>query len=99
MKTEIKKCVTCGFQNRTVYPMCNECMEKDGASYTASNFDLRNLSVVERQLVFLWACGKDITEYFDINAVPAVRETDDDAMILLSKLKFPKSVFWQRDGA
>ena len=44
---------------------CNKCHEKLGASYTSGNYHLNDLSQHERMLVFLYACGQDISGVFE----------------------------------
>jgi hypothetical protein len=77
------KCINCGSGTRG-WHLCHDCMEKDGRKHTASNFDLKDLSIIERQLVFLWACGQDISEYFEKESVPAVPGIDEDVYDLLN---------------
>jgi len=48
---------------------CNKCHEKLGASYTSGNYDLNELSQHERMLVFLYACGLDISWVFEKGVV------------------------------
>lgn len=81
-----KKCAVCGDGFRSEYPLCSHCMEKDGANYTASNYDLRGLSQVERQLVFLHACGQDITGYFDKDIHQPYAPDDEELFDLMKSL-------------
>lgn len=63
---------------------CSCCLDK-----TASNFYLSDLSQRERQLVFLWACGVDITEYLDDKSVNVYSPEDQDVDDLLSSKWVP----------
>lgn len=83
MMSKNLKCINCGSGTRD-WQLCHSCMEKEGGKYTASNFDLKDLSVMERQLVFLWACGQDISEYFEKESVPATPGVDEDIYDLLN---------------
>lgn len=69
-----KKCAKCDNKVK-LYLLCQDCLLETGKEYTAANFDLSDLSLVERQLVFLWACGQDISQYFEKHLVP---DMDDD---------------------
>lgn len=81
-----KKCAVCGDGFRSEYPLCSHCMEKDGANYTASNYDLRGLSQVERQLVFLHACGEDISGYLDKTNYEVYAPDNEDLLESLSSM-------------
>jgi hypothetical protein len=74
MASKMRKCALCDNEVRK-FPLCQSCLYDTGKDYTAANFDLKGLSLIERQLVFLWACGQDISQYFDNFSVPA--QTDD----------------------
>lgn len=71
-----KKCAMCDSKVK-MYPLCQDCLYETGKDYTAANFDLSGLSLVERQLVFLWACGQDISQYFDKH-LPLVSDDEYD---------------------
>lgn len=49
--------------------ICNKCHEKIGSDYTAGNYHLKDLSQHERMLVFLYACGQDISGVFEKGVV------------------------------
>lgn len=46
-----------------------------GKYYTAADFDLTGLTYEERCLVFLWACGEDITDWLGDRHVDRLRGT------------------------
>jgi len=76
MANKMKKCSLCDNEVRK-FPLCQSCLYNVGKDYTSANFDLKGLSLDERRLVFLWACGQDISEYFDRHSVPAQTENGD----------------------
>jgi hypothetical protein len=45
--------------------ICGDCHESIGANYTSANYQLNDLSQKERMLVFMHACGIDISDMFD----------------------------------
>lgn len=45
--------------------ICSYCRLRDGFEHTSNKYDLKGLNSDERMLLFLYACGKDITDYFD----------------------------------
>lgn len=65
-----RTCISC---KKTLYidsPLCERCL-RDGSVraehgiYLPGDFhNLKALSLKERQLLFLWACGQDISDYF-----------------------------------
>lgn len=93
MKT--KSCSKCGSKHRDIYLLCQKCMEKEGGQYTASNFDLSDLDQVERQLVFLWACGKDISGYLDKTNHEVYVPDNEDLSELLSYLHVAPHYSWE----
>lgn len=78
-----KKCALCDSKVK-LYPLCQDCLYETGKEYTAANFDLSGLSLSERQLVFLWACGQDISQYFEKHLVPDIGD-DLDLVGVLDK--------------
>ena len=50
--------------------ICAYCRIKDGWNHTSMNYDLKGLNSNERMLVFLYACGEDISGYFDNKILP-----------------------------
>lgn len=45
--------------------VCGDCREAYGAQFVASNYDLAGLSQEERMLVFIHACGGDVSGWLD----------------------------------
>ena len=45
--------------------ICGYCRLQDGWQHTSTKYDLEGLNADDRMLLFLYACGKDITDYFD----------------------------------
>lgn len=50
--------------------ICAYCRIKDGEQYTSNNYSLKNLDANERMLLFIYACGQDISGYFENNISP-----------------------------
>lgn len=69
--------------------ICGHCRLKDGNAHTSSKYDLEGLNADERMLLFLYACGKDITDYFD-ERVPSRWE-------MLSHRRGPGEIIEERD--
>jgi hypothetical protein len=45
--------------------ICGYCRLQDGWKHTSTKYNLEGLDADERMLLFLYACGKDISDYFD----------------------------------
>ena len=78
-------CAECERKTHKGSYLCSDCVNSETVRrkhniYTAGDFSrLGALSLQERQLAFLWACGQNILEYFDDkHAQPERDEVDFD---------------------
>ena len=59
----LEKTEKCRRENCGKKKVCADCRDEYGAQFTASNYDLTDLSAEERMLVFIYAAGGDPSEW------------------------------------
>lgn len=99
----MKTCPECGKNVRKNHAglLCLVCVRNEDARkkhsiWTAADFSLINdLSPEERQILFLWACGQDVSDYFKQQTI--VTPSFDLDMEVLNNPDVMMSVYHDRN--